>query len=365
MKRIIALTLAALLLCSAASALAEEYYNIVELRQYTPERLTKFYETKWRTVEIDAPILLPSVDKLPALVLRRMPMPDITLDDGAVSVWPASNYAEYLIEMNQEHTFAMLPKGTHASRQEWNKRQAENNDLTPEEATEIAKQLFRRYTLLDLENDVTWPDQPTARGAYYQFDYQTGRSNGIPLEPSETAVHKGSYEFVFEQKFRHAVFYGPGTSYTKSAVKSNEPVAEGSSGYISVTDREHYTVKIDHYLEEAELLAEDIPLVSFDVVLQAIEPYILGGNIRSIESIRLCDLCSYVPPEGDDDVFWAVPCWTVRGYWKDSPTDEITAYDYPDHTLYINAQTGKAYDPFDRSVDRNRLKQLITWDQLQ
>ena len=366
MKRIIALALAVLLLCGAASALAEEYYNIVELRQQTPERLTKSYETKWRTVEIDAPIYLPTIDKLPALTLRTMPSYEISLEEGENNAWPPEDYASFAIEKNWESKFAMVPKGMTVDRQSWDGVFPENNQYTLQEAVAFAKQLLQRFTTLNPDKDIALIDHPQTTGAYYLFDFNTGEiaEGHIALEPTPTAVEKGSYLFKLKQCFHDAIFYGKGFIYRDYV--SNEPIPFASDMPIKleIVDSEHYLFLVFVLQEEVELLADDIPLIGFDKVLDTIESYIKDGHIHSISSIKLCDLCAYASPDKDDPLTYAIPCWWVSGVWKDSPKANITGQELNELMFCINAQTGEAYDPYDTSKNRTRLKQLITWDQV-
>ena len=367
MKRIIALTLATLLLSGAATAPAEEYYNIVELRQQTPERLTKSYETKWRTVEIDAPIYLPTIDKLPAVTLRTVPSYEIALEEGENNAWSPKEYASFAIEKNWESKFTMVPKGMTVDRQPWEGELPENNSYSPQEGIALVKQLLQRFTPLNPDTDITSLDHPRATGAYYLFDFDTGEvaEGHIRLDPSPTAVEKGSYLFRPKQCFHGAVFRGAGTHYQTYIQNESSPYSSTIPISIEIVDSEHYLFLIFSLQEEVELLADDIPLVGFDKVLKTIEAYIQSGHIRYISSIELCDLCSYSSPNKDDPLTWAIPCWWVSVGWMDSPKDDITGQEIPNELmLCINAQTGEAYDPYDTSKDRTRLKQFITWDQV-
>jgi len=368
MKRIIALVLAALLLCGMGSALAEEYYNIVELRQQTPERLTQTYETKWRTVEIDAPIHLPTIDKLPALTLRTMPSYELILKQGEYNAWPSQAFACFSIRKNMESKFSMVPKGMTVDRQTWDEECPENNSYSRQEAIDFAKNLLKRFTPLNIDTDLTSLEHPRATGAYYLFDFQTGEiaEGHIRLDPTPTAVEKGSYFFSPKQCFHGAVYRGAGTCYTTYLPQELATAGSDIPLNIEIVDSEHYHLTVQTLAEEVALLADDIPLISFDKVLKTIESYIQAGHIRYISSIELCDLCGYMSPYKDDPVTWAIPCWRVSGGWTDSARDNTTAEELPDNLmLCINAQTGEAYDPYDTSKDRTRLKQLITWGQLQ
>lgn len=106
MKRMLALILAALLLCGTASALAEDYCTIAELRQQTPVNLTRSYETKWGTLEINVPIVLPDVQKLPAIAYRCVP--DYKIDFPPETTF--SQCVEYNNILFQTHHFPSHPK---------------------------------------------------------------------------------------------------------------------------------------------------------------------------------------------------------------------------------------------------------------
>ena len=61
-----ALALVALFGVNGGTAKAE-WQSIKEVQENTPERWTESYETKWRTIQIDAQIAVPDVEKLPVI----------------------------------------------------------------------------------------------------------------------------------------------------------------------------------------------------------------------------------------------------------------------------------------------------------
>lgn len=65
MKRLIAGLVCALML--SATACAQEYQNISQLRESAPARWTTTIETKWRGVAIDAKIVTPNVEAIPVV----------------------------------------------------------------------------------------------------------------------------------------------------------------------------------------------------------------------------------------------------------------------------------------------------------
>ena len=68
MKRCIAGLAFALML--AATASAQEYQTVAQLRESVPARWTTTIETKWRDVAIDAEIVTPDVEAIPFTRLR-------------------------------------------------------------------------------------------------------------------------------------------------------------------------------------------------------------------------------------------------------------------------------------------------------
>jgi len=68
MKKRLFLLLVLLMMLSVANA--EEWVSIKELRVQTPSHWTKTYETKWRTIVIDAQINIPQVDRAPVILIE-------------------------------------------------------------------------------------------------------------------------------------------------------------------------------------------------------------------------------------------------------------------------------------------------------
>ena len=68
MKKRLCLLLVLPMMLSVANA--EEWVSIKELRVQTPSHWTKTYETKWRTIVIDAQINIPQVDRAPIILIK-------------------------------------------------------------------------------------------------------------------------------------------------------------------------------------------------------------------------------------------------------------------------------------------------------
>ena len=68
MKKLLCLLLVLLMMLSVANA--EGWVSIKELQVQTPSHWIKTYETKWRTIVIDAEINIPQVEKMPIVLIE-------------------------------------------------------------------------------------------------------------------------------------------------------------------------------------------------------------------------------------------------------------------------------------------------------
>lgn len=138
-------------------------------------------------------------------------------------------------------------------------------------------------------------------------------------------------------------------------------------------------------VEETELLAQDIPLCSWEKIQSGLEEKIESGHIQKLYSARL----GYVvyndpnnpkdlPSMFDADGYYLVPTWVVECIYMDKPKqtwsysgkqpdelsdNEKTGVGY--RIVMINAQTGEMMDYFDTSLYGRgdaRYKGFISWE---
>jgi len=70
MKKSLAILLLLAALLTSASA-ESGYCSIQQVRVDTPHRWTETYETQWRTIEIDTPVMVPEVDAVPIVKISQ------------------------------------------------------------------------------------------------------------------------------------------------------------------------------------------------------------------------------------------------------------------------------------------------------
>lgn len=382
MKKPICLLLSLLMMLSSASA--EEWYTITDLYEQTTTHWTQTYETKWRTVSIDAAITIPDVSNVPVMLIENL---------------------DEFPQLKTEDTY-------------WN-------------------ELYTRGAF-DLRWDNPWPDYPSKVNGKRLHSQQTSganlysgiEANGCYVPMSETTygeicdlvddtlIQYGfdpeayAYRTPYRLWSQHMFFYGqkedalPGTLLASFRTKfSGIPVLSHVKSAISdqwARDDEFFEIPDNslvyhgygEYLgglslwcaKPSEVLAEDVPLCSFEVIRTAIEKEIQAGHIRKIYEIEFGYVLYNEPgkyhtatsgkarvAESAAARYYLRPMWQVNCLYKDKATgklrsqsadsaDERNTLDY--YQLLIDAQTGEVVKS-SSAKDRCEYKGFISWDEVQ
>lgn len=358
MKRILALTLAALLICGAASAQAEEYYSIVELRKQTPERLNFSSETKTGQVEVDAPVLVPQKDQLPVLNVQYIIWGDIprfpddieNSSDGLHHIGFERGYQAWL-----PHTDILA--GYIRFNQIWDEQNADNNPYTQSEARRLYTDLMHDVLGLTEGHDYTLGDVvPHSR--YYLYNTNTEEMLDPLTQEGEysipiTSVSQVLHRSTLNNNMEVIVFQ------RQENLAPHIPVPYAGA---FIVNQDCYLFYCNDFVTETECLAEDIPLLGWDDILATIEECITAGRISSIDKIELCELALLNTPDLSEDTFRAMPCWKIVGTMHDPRPDYSSN---KTQVAYINAQTGEYIDPFNPAKNRGCANELITWEMLE
>lgn len=354
MKRILALTLAALLICGAASAQAEEYYSIVELRKQTPEWLTCSYKTRTGQVDVDAPVLVPQKDQLPALNVQY-----ITWGDTPRFPDNVENSSDGLQHIGFERGYqAWLPTtdiwaGYFRSNPIWHEENADNNPYTQDEARRLFTNLMSEVLGLTEGRDYTLGDViPHSR--YYLYNIKTEETLDPLTQEGEYSIPVMSVSQVLHGSMLNNNMEV--ISFQRHENYAPHIPAPYAGAYI--VNQDCYSFCCSDFVTETECLAEDIPLLGWDDILATIKECVTTGRISSIDKIELCELALLNTPDLSEDTFRAMPCWKIVGamYGPDGNKTQVS---------YINAQTGEYIDPFSSAKTRGCANELITWDMLE
>lgn len=177
-------------------------------------------------------------------------------------------------------------------------------------------------------------------------------------------------EYAWNRPYEFNVLY--------SAAKDKE------SGYpwyvpsltMELRSQDEYSI-CDRSFKTQEILAEDIPLCSLDVVIQGVEVMIEKGYIQDVFSLRF-GYAVYNDPTINSDkpvsaydaqCYYLVPSWVIECGMSNSPKKDYEDYhESMIRTITINAQTGKMIDYFDTSkkgYGDADYKGFISWDDVQ
>lgn len=153
---------------------------------------------------------------------------------------------------------------------------------------------------------------------------------------------------------------------------------------ITMRNDDEYSITL-WAVEETELLAQDVPLCSFEKIRSGIEEKIESGHIQKLYSVRL----GYVvyndtnyPKDMrsifDADCYYLVPTWMVECIYLDKPkqtwsysgkhSDELNDNEKNGknyRVMMINAQTGEVFDRYgNRGGSDACYKGFIPWDKV-
>lgn len=109
----------------------------------------------------------------------------------------------------------------------------------------------------------------------------------------------------------------------------------------------------------------DVPLVPFEKIQNALREYIEKGYILRIHEIRLGYVCLN-DPECPGENFYLTPAWIVCGVTNTEPNLPFYPEDYHmdsryDSAFVFDAQTGKLFDPKARHKEEYDAR-ILTWE---
>lgn len=383
MKRILLFALCLLMLVSPVCLAEERYLSLSELREQTPARWTMTYETPWRSVAIDADILVPDGNALPVLLISGGATPPaLTAEEAG---WDEIEYrGPYDILMS--NAIPAYPKGVNGvrvgrpvSKGVWYGRFASENRYVPLDDIsfgEIVSRAKEKIVQLGYDPNDFEIDDPVRLWTHHVYGSGT-----------ETDLLPG-YLYM---EARPKVMGIPVMSHIWQAVVSHHgtqrsdefvlmPNADiGYDGYLGDLSHVYLTP-----LTIRETLAEDIPLCPFEKVLSAVEKEIEAGHIRKVYELELGYVLYNEPgvyrtgsSEADAYAayqaarYYAKPAWQVNCLYVESSNgelrdtssytdDERNSIDY--YQLIIDAQTGELTQQSD-AKDRCEYKGFISWDE--
>lgn len=383
MKRTFLLTLCLLMLVSSLGLAEEGYLSMQELRKQVPERWNKAYETKWRSVTIDAEIIVPDAHALPVLLISGGATPPVMTAEEAG--WDEIEYrGPYDILMS--NVIPAYPKsvdgvriGTPVSKGNWYGGFTPENQYVPlDDITfgEIVSRTKERIIQLGYDPNDFEIDNPVRLWTHHAY----GSGTETDLLPGYLYMEvrpKVAGIPVMSHIWQTVVSHHGTNRNDEFLLMPNADI--GYNGYLG--DLSHVFLTP---LAVRETLAEDLPLCPFEKVLGVVEEEIDAGHIRKIYEIELGYVLYNEPgvyrtdgSEADAYAayqaarYYAKPAWQVNCLYVENPKgqlrdtshytdDERNSIDY--YQLVIDAQTGELARQSD-ARDRCEYKGFIGWDE--
>ena len=360
-----ALALVALFGVNGGTAKAE-WQSIKEIQENTPERWTESYETKWRTIQIDAQIDVPDVEKLPVIrVTGASPVNGLKLllysevvynEVGQLYVISKDGEPEILGNNEDYKNRYYFADG------EIPQIQAEDHPLTAQQAIEMLENKLKGLTGYGKDDFVLGPI------TVYDRVWKYKKTNGERVY-TQPISKTGEYCIELYQKFAGVQYQSCRECYDTRG-KEAWPDAAGVSGAIWDADSFKLWATL---LQVVDTPYEDVPILSFGDAKKAIETEIEAGHLRNIDKVQLA-YAPYLDPQ-EKDVFWLLPVWYVKGGYtrnvkkefepKYGAGGEIVDDGIERAEVVFEAQKGELMDYNDRSAKRRVVPKIVTWDSVQ
>ena len=379
MKRCIAGLAFALML--AATASAQEYQTVAQLRESVPARWTTTIETKWRDVAIDAEIVTPDVEAIPVVKVGYdlHPSPLTPEESGWVEVNDSYETGSLILYMTDDT--GKPPRKINGRKVNRDPVSKENwyGDFDPNRAY-IPLSDIRFSEIQDLIRDELvkfgYPpedfDLETPERMWLQHWYFAGTKEDAA--PAEILMN-------LYTKLNGITVYG----HILDAVRNTRGERARKDGFWdSMTTSVAYEGVIDRlsllfisHLLPVETLAEDVPLCSFDTIQKSLEQEIKKGRVRKIYEISLgyvlyCEPGAYHEWGQKADyssIFYDVkPMWRVNCLKASGAQKELEESDEDDERnsvaytqMLVDAQTGEIISQSD-AADRSMFPGFLTWE---
>ena len=328
--------LVTLLLTVFSAQAGSKYLSIQELRETTPGKWKETIIGGKKKLEcvIDAPIVVPDVDRFPILQITNQGwIPDLENNGYYIE----DDYSERWAQVKTVPDKAL--KDVNFT-EEINLHEESLDEETIVQAEEKARSIIQKIWNLngtELErlgvyickdsgsafHDTTVNFCPTYNG----IAYLNCPHSGYVIKNLATRPHNSVYAF-----WRGDIEY------------------EGASFCIPRVTGEYVS---------------DVPLVPFEKIEKALRQYIEKGYILSIHEIRLGYICLN-DPERPGESFYLTPGWVVCGDTNTEPNLPFYPQDYHldsryDSSFVFDAQTGEL---FDLNAQRKEIydAHILTWD---
>lgn len=364
---------------STVVAHADEYTSISDLYTQTPGRWTEsFTNRSGETVLVDCSVEVPNVNQVPVLSATWYP----ALPKEYVKEYVPSRTAWPMNAAHSDDSYTMLTHNYHYALKEseirlkyydeeqfikledldWNAVYVRNSQLTAGEAFDVIHQ-----AVMDIYSKY---------GEFGFYDFRPARGLTILSLMNQNGEHVREldvYSFCGQQIIRGIpILTNAGYTFASSSINSDtmyryEGGHEAQYYVLHVETEDSYGFAA-HLLAEKEIIADDIPLQSFEAAKPDIIDLIEEGYIRDIYGIQF-GFVAYPDKQHDLKNYVLFPSWVIECEYYDSPDLVTESVEVPNYSnsqhyrrLVVNAQTGRMLDPRSKGPNRSDPPKIITWE---
>lgn len=248
---------------------------------------------------------------------------------------------------------------------DWDAVYVRNSTLTAGEAFDVIHQ-----AVMDVYSEY---------GEYGFYDFRPARGLTILSLVNQSGKHAREldvYSFCGQQIIRGLpILTNAGYTFASSSVNSDTAYRH-ESGY----EAQYYVLHVEsedsygfaaHLFAENEVIADDIPLSSFDDAKPDIVALIEAGYIREIYGVQF-GYTAYPDKHHDLEHYILFPSWVIECEYYDSPempTEPVYVPNYSNSPHYrrlvVNAQSGRLLDPRSKGPGRSDAPEAVRWEDVQ
>lgn len=342
--------------------------SLSELRTEAANGWHQTYEIDGRSVVVDIPVQVPSVEAIPALETETLPLYTDVPDTSKMSEGYDTADHKYCNEKgffrvdtpsqaelrafirsrgDEEYPrgYDMQPHIVRFNDLDWDTAYTYNLSATLRDADALMQSTLDTY-FSDEKIELT-PNWIYARAGLRAYDRKAGTFSGEVWEGSRAPLI-----VYFDQTLGGIpVITSAVEAFYKYMDVKKETAGSFHFGGIAILQDEgmpewYTSAQFYNLLKVKEQLAQNVPLCSFATIRESCEKLINEGRLRSVESLRL----GYVAWYGANDTYTLMPTWVLEGELFESaaaqPRQPATA-DMPaeDGSILFDAQTGEFFDP--------------------
>ncbi|MBQ9210857.1 MAG: hypothetical protein IJ153_04075 [Clostridia bacterium] len=346
MKRIIAILSVFMVLTLQSVSYAaknEQYYTISQLHDQIEEEYPNGWQesiqTKWRMVEINTPIIVPDVDKMPILLLHQVKENEID-----VSLLPGEGWTSYSGKR------ISAERASDPSKPNFDKMKIESNHYYAPVDMEMRLEDFEGKTLRELAQEIMEALECVNQGENgFDIEHPFDVMVNVATDPKTKQSQECYVDYLAYQTVADIPLFWHMSSY----LTYDLPIWKERISWVNLLMgmNAYNGMRFIYYPLQSKTIAEDIPLMDFSKVQNTIRKEVEAGHIRKILEMRLGYAAVDVKDDPEGYTGATKPIWHVEVWWckngkarmqeddPDYPTNDHGKLEYA--KIAIDAQTGE------------------------